>query len=162
MILKISIPINLKLRKWNQPGDIDYVHLDGIDTLNLMKKIRDIFCGDGFPKEKCVHIIITVPEPETTPVEDRKELHHLRKIVEPKRMKAIAGIVDINTATLDMHSELICKRYPEYEDSTLLFKLHESITCTPETNDVKNGSRVSPATQVMDQERGVGYHLRRR
>ena len=88
---------------------------------------------------------------ETTPVEDQKELHHLRKIVEqlknpfhvfnlivePKRTKAIAWNVDINTATLDMLSELICERYPEYEDSTLLFtfKLHESHTCTPKTNE---------------------------
>ncbi|KAF8431408.1 hypothetical protein BGX38DRAFT_1146642 [Terfezia claveryi] len=136
----------------------DYVHLDGIAMLDPMKKIRDIFCGDGFPKEEYVHIIITVPEPETTPVEDRKELHHLqkdqkelqkdrkelhhrRKTVEqlknPFHNEAVAWNFDINTAILDMLSQLICKRYPEYEDSTLIFtfKLDESRTCTPETNE---------------------------
>ncbi|RPB24230.1 hypothetical protein L211DRAFT_867989 [Terfezia boudieri ATCC MYA-4762] len=160
---------HLKLRIWNQPGDIDYVHLDGIAMLNPMKKVRDIFCGDGFPKEECVHIIITVPEPETTPVEDRKELHHLRKIVEqlknsfhekdaelatlkedhrfdlivePKRILSISWTVNINTATLNELKEKISKDYYPHLGSTLLKLILKPKSSKPFSPDSDKDLRV--------------------
>ena len=57
-------------------------------------------------------------------------------IIEPKRSTSIPWNVDINTATLDMLSELIRKKNPEYGDNTLKFTFnHESIPFSPETDN---------------------------
>ncbi|RPB23955.1 hypothetical protein L211DRAFT_868116 [Terfezia boudieri ATCC MYA-4762] len=154
-------PLNLKLWKWNQPGGVEGLDLGSSSMLNPMETIEEIFENDP-PQRKCVHIIITVPAHadnypgiETTPVEDRKELHHLRKIVEqlkedhrfdlivePKRILSISWTVNINTATLNELKEKISKNYYPHLDSTLLKLILKPKSSKPFSPDSDKDLRV--------------------